>query len=204
MAEDELLRGVREATPGAGLPDIGVSPTQGALLALLCRISGARRVLEFGTLAGYSTIWMARAVGEPGLVTTLELNEDHAAVARRNFDAAGVADRVRLIVGRAADTAEQLITDGEEPFDLIFIDADKPSNPVYLEAALELSRPGTVIVVDNVVRRGAVIDSTSSDLTIRGTREVLALLGADPRLTATAIQTVGSKGWDGFALARVN
>lgn len=201
--EDARLTAARDAGRAAGLPAIEVSPTQGALLALLVRISGARRVLEFGTLAGYSTLWFAEAVGPEGHVTTLEIDPAHAAVARSNFDAAGLAHRVRLVEGPAADSAQALVDGGEEPFDLVFIDADKPSNARYLELAIELAHPGTVIVVDNVVRGGAVADPRSRDERVVGSRAVLYDLGAHPRLTATALQTVGSKGWDGFALAVV-
>lgn len=201
--EDARLTAARDAGRAAGLPAIEVSPAQGALLALLVRISGARRVLEFGTLAGYSTLWFAEAVGPEGHVTTLEIDPAHAAVARSNFDRAGVAHRVRLVEGPAADSAQALVEAGEEPFDLVFIDADKPSNARYLELAIELARPGTVIVVDNVVRGGAVADPRSRDERVVGSRAVLYDLGAHPRLTATALQTVGSKGWDGFALAVV-
>jgi predicted O-methyltransferase YrrM len=201
--EDEVLVAARAAGRAAGLPAIEVTPNQAALLALLCRMSGARRVLELGTLAGYSTIWFARAVGEQGHVTTLEIDPAHAAVARANFERAGVADRVRLVEGPAADSVQAMVDAGEEPFDLVFIDADKPGNPRYLEAAVALSRPGTVIVVDNVVRQGAVADAASQDPSVVGSRGVLEAMGRNPRLTATALQTVGAKGWDGFALAVV-
>jgi predicted O-methyltransferase YrrM len=201
--EDEVLVAARAAGRAAGLPAIEVTPNQAALLALLCRMSGARRVLELGTLAGYSTIWFARAVGEQGHVTTLEIDPAHAAVARANFERAGVADRVRLVEGPAADSVQAMVDAGEESFDLVFIDADKPGNPRYLEAAVALSRPGTVIVVDNVVRQGAVADAASQDPSVVGSRGVLEAIGRNPRLTATALQTVGAKGWDGFALAVV-
>ncbi|VTR77121.1 Putative O-methyltransferase/MSMEI_4947 [Cellulomonas hominis] len=201
--EDEVLAAARAAGRAAGLPAIEVAPNQAALLALLCRMSGARRVLELGTLAGYSTLWFARAVGEEGHVTTCEIDPAHAAVARANFERAGVADRVRLVEGPAADSLQALADAGEEPFDLVFIDADKPGNPRYLEAAVALSHPGTVIVVDNVVRRGGVADAASQDPAVLGSRAVLEAIGRNPRLTATALQTVGSKGWDGFALAVV-
>jgi predicted O-methyltransferase YrrM len=201
--EDEVLVAARAAGRAAGLPAIEVAPNQAALLALLCRMSGARRVLELGTLAGYSTIWFARAVGEQGHVTTLEIDPAHAAVARANFERAGVADRVRLVEGPATDSLRAMVDAGEEPFDLVFIDADKPDNPRYLGAAVALSRPGTVIVVDNVVRQGAVADAASQDPSVVGSRGVLEAIGRHPRLTATALQTVGSKGWDGFALAVV-
>ncbi|RMI14092.1 O-methyltransferase [Cellulomonas triticagri] len=203
VAEDATLLAAREAGRAAGLPAIEVAPNQGRLLALLCRMVGARRVLEFGTLAGYSTLWFADAVGPDGHVTTLEIDPRHAEVARQNFARAGVADRVRLVEGPAAGSAQALVDAGEEPFDLVFVDADKPSNSTYVEAALALSHPGTVIVVDNVVRAGGVADADSTDERVQGSRAVLHLLGTHPRLDATALQTVGAKGWDGFALALV-
>lgn len=203
VTEHPHLAAARDAGRAAGLPAIEVAPNQGRLLALLCRVAGARRVLEFGTLAGYSTLWFADAVGADGQVTTLELDPTHAAVARENFARAGLADRVRLIEGPAAESAQRLVDDGEPPFDLVFIDADKPGNPLYLELAVELAHPGTVIVVDNVVRGGAVADPGARDPAVIGSRAVLYDLGHHPRLDATALQTVGSKGWDGFALAVV-
>lgn len=200
---DEAMDAAREAGRAAGLPPIEVAPNQGKLLALLCTLTGARRVLELGTLAGYSALWFARAVGPEGHVTTLELDPAHAAVARENLARAGVGHRVEVVVGPAADSLRALVAAGTEPFDLVFVDADKPSNPHYVETALALSRPGTVIVVDNVVRGGAVADPDDDSPAAVGSREVLALLGSHPRLEATALQTVGSKGWDGFALAVV-
>jgi predicted O-methyltransferase YrrM len=196
ITEDDALREARLATAHSTMPLAEVTPTQGAFLALLARIAGARRVLEIGTLTGYSTIWLARATEH---VTTLELDPDNAELARRHFTAAGVADRVDLRIGPAADTLKTL-TGG---FDLVFIDADKPSNPIYLREALRLSHPGTVIFADNVVREGAVTDAASSDPRVQGVREFLAMAAADPRLAGSALQTVGSKGWDGFALFRV-
>jgi predicted O-methyltransferase YrrM len=201
--EDDVLRAAREAAHAAGLPQIEVAPNQGKFLALLCAMSGARRVLEFGTLGGYSTIWMARAVGAGGHVTTLEVDARHAEVARGNFAAAGVGERIRLIEGPAAESAAALIAGGEEPFDVVFIDADNPGNPTYLDAALQLTRPGSVIVVDNVVRGGEIVDASSTDDRVQGSRAVLEAMGADPRLEATALQTVGQKGWDGFAIGVV-
>lgn len=203
VPESAALVAARDAGRAAGLPAIEVAPTEGRLLWLLCRIAGARRVLEFGTLAGYSTLWLADAVGPEGHVTTLEIDPAHAAVARDAFVRAGVADRVRLVEGPAGESVEGLLARGEEAFDLVFIDADKPSNPRYLDLAVRLSHPGTVIVVDNVVRRGDVADAASDDPRVVGSREVLHALGSHPRLDATALQTVGAKGWDGFALARV-
>ncbi|MGN7154930.1 O-methyltransferase [Dietzia cercidiphylli] len=202
--EDQVLRDVREATAAADLPPIEVSAAQARFLALLCRMIGARRVLEFGTLGGYSAASVARALGDDGEVVTLEIDPRHAEVARANFRRAGVADRVEVLVGPASESARALIDTGTEPFELVFIDADKPGNPGYVELALQLTRPGSVIVVDNVVRHGAVADAGSDDPGVLGSREVLTLLlGGHPRLDATALQTVGTKGWDGFAVARV-
>ncbi|MFN3338361.1 MAG: O-methyltransferase [Dietzia sp.] len=201
--EDEVLREVREATAAADLPGIEVSAAQARFLSMLCRMVGARRVLEFGTLGGYSATSFARALGDDGEVVTLEIDPRHAEVARGNLERAGVADRVEVLVGPAADSARGLIDSGAEPFDLVFIDADKPGNPRYVELALQLTRPGSVIVVDNVVRRGGVADTDSGDPGVLGSREVLKLLGGHARLDATALQTVGAKGWDGFAVARV-
>jgi predicted O-methyltransferase YrrM len=184
---------------GDGLPPHEVSPPQGALLELLARVAGARRILELGTLGGYSTIWLARALPPGGRVTTLEVDARHAAAARENLAGAGVAELVDVVVGPALETLPRL--DG--PFDLVFIDADKRSNPEYLRWAIELSRPGTLIVADNVVRGGAVADPEDPDPSVRGVRAFLEALAAEPRVRATAIQTVGAKGHDGFALAVV-
>jgi predicted O-methyltransferase YrrM len=202
VGEDAVLAGIRERTAAAGLRPIEVSAAEGALLALWCRLVGARRVLEIGTLGGYSATWLARAVGETGRVTTLELDPRAASVAQENWRAAGVADRVDVLVGPATEALEGLITTGTEPYDLVFIDADKQNNPTYLEAALALTGPGSVIVIDNVVRGGRIVGD-SDDPDVVGTRRVLEMLGRDPRLQATAIQTVSSKGWDGFAVAYV-
>jgi len=200
--EDEILAGIRARTVEAGLRPIEVSATDGALLALWCRLIGATRVLEIGTLGGYSATWFARAVGERGRVTTLELDPRAAAVAQENWRLAGVADRVEVVVGLAADTLASLIGADGDPYDLVFIDADKKNNPTYLEAALALTRPGSLIVIDNVVRGGRIVGD-SDDPDVVGTRRVLEMLGSDPRLQATAVQTVSSKGWDGFAVALV-
>ena len=190
----------RTANAAAGLPDIDVSIAQGKFLHLLARAAEARRVLEIGTLGGYSTIWLARAVGVEGQVVSIEIDPHHAVVAERNLDAAGIAAQVSVLVGVAADVLPLL----EGPFDLVFIDADKPSNVIYLREALRLSRPGTVIVVDNVVREGAVIDAGSDDPRVQGTRALFDAIAAEPRLSATAVQTVGSKKWDGFLVAIVD
>ena len=200
--EDEILASIRARTIEAGLHPIEVSTTDGALLALWCRLIGARRVLEIGTLGGYSATWFARAVGERGSVTTLELDPRAAAVAEENWRLAGVADRVEVVVGAAVDTLASLIDSGVDPYDLVFIDADKKNNPTYLEAALALTRPGSIIVIDNVVRGGRIVGD-SDDPDVVGTRRALEMLGSDPRLQATAVQTVSSKGWDGFAVALV-
>ena len=186
-----------EANQAAGLPTIDVSPAQGRFLALLVRMTGARRVLEIGTLGGYSTRWMARALPEGGRRETLEVDPRHAEVAGANIGRAGLSDRVAIHVGPAAETLARL----QGPFDLVFIDADKPGNPVYLDWAVRLGRPGTVIVLDNVVRDGRVIDESSADPSIQGTRAAFDAIAANPRLSATALQTVGAKGWDGFAIA---
>ena len=199
--EDAALVAARESSSETTMPDIEVTATQGALLALLTRMCGARRVLEFGTLTGYSAIWFARAVGEGGRVVSLELEELHAEIARRNFELAGVSERIDVLVGSAAASAQGLIDEGVEPFDLVFIDADKQSTPLYLAAAMEMTRPGAAIVIDNVVRGGGVVEAESQDPRIHGIREATAAIAADPRLDATAIQTVGLKGWDGLIVA---
>jgi len=198
---DDKLNSALAANKKAGLPAIDVSRLQGKFLDLLVRISGARNVLEIGTLGAYSTIWMARALPEGGRIVTLEADPHHAKIARANLRNAGVLDRVDLRLGRALESLPKLEDAG--PFDLIFIDADKPSNPEYLRWALKLSRPGTVIVTDNVVRDGKVVDAKSDDKDVKGTRRFAELLAAEPRLSATVLQTVGTKGYDGFALAVV-
>lgn len=200
--EDDALQHARESGEQTTLPNAEVTANQGALLGLITQISGARRVLEFGTLAGYSTIWFARAVGPEGAVVTLELEPINASVARKNFERAAVADRIEVIEGPASDSAQRLIESGTEPFDVVFIDADKPNNPRYLEAALELTRPGAVIIIDNVVRDGAVTDDDSDDPRVIGVREVVKAIAMRADLTATAVQTVGVKGWDGFIVVR--
>jgi predicted O-methyltransferase YrrM len=199
-ALDEALR----ANAAGGLPAIDVSAPQGKLLHLLARSIGARRILEVGTLGGYSTIWLARALPADGRLVTLELEQKHADVAAANLARAGLRERVDIRVGPALDTLPKLESEGAGPFDLAFIDADKPNNANYFAYALKLSRPGSLIVVDNVVRNGAVADAASSDENVKGARALFDALAAEPRVTATAIQTVGSKGWDGFAIAIVN
>lgn len=200
--EDDALVEARESGALTTMPRAEVAPNQGQLLSLLVQMVGARRVLEFGTLAGYSTVWLARAVGERGHVTTLEVAEQNAVVARANLTRAGVHDRVDVVVGAAAETAQRLIDTGAEAYDFVFIDADKPRNPEYLRLSLALTHPGSVIVIDNVVRAGAVVDPDSDDPRVQGVRAVLADIANDNRLDATALQTVGAKGWDGFTLIR--
>jgi predicted O-methyltransferase YrrM len=200
VGQDEPLAAALAASEAAGLPAISVTPPQGKLLHLLARLRGARRILEVGTLGGYSTVWLARALPADGELVTLELDPHHAEVARANLRRAGVADRVRVVVGEALATLPTLAG----PFDLVFIDADKRNSPAYFEWAVTLSRPGAVIVVDNVVRRGAVADPASTDEAVQGGRKLMEQIAADPRVSATAIQTVGGKGYDGFLLAVVN
>ncbi|MCV7154106.1 O-methyltransferase [Mycolicibacterium pyrenivorans] len=201
--EDDALRAARDAGAEAGMPPIEVSAQHAKLLSLLVRIAGARRVLEIGTLAGYSTIALARAVGPDGAVVSLEFEAAHAEVARRNLERAGVADRVEVIVGAALDTLPGLQARGEV-FDLVFIDADKENNIAYVEWAITLGRPGTIVVVDNIARNGRVLDPAPDDQQAQAVRAMFDMIGAHPRLDAAAIQTVGAKGWDGFAVALVS
>jgi predicted O-methyltransferase YrrM len=203
VGADPALEAALQASAEAGLPPINVAPTQGKLLYLLARAVGARAVLEIGTLGGYSTIWMAAALPEGGRLTTLEVNPAHAAVARDNIAQAGLADRVELRVGPALDTLPQLVAEGRGPFDLVFIDADKPGYTDYLDWSLQLSHTGTLIVADNVVRNGAVIDEAHDDPNVQGVRRFNKRLADEPSVSATAIPTVGGKGYDGFALAVV-
>lgn len=201
---DPALDAVLAANHDHGLPAIDVSPAQGKLLSLLARMQGAKKVLEIGTLGGYSTIWMARALPVDGKVVTLELDPHHASVARSNFERAGVSDRVELRVGPALQSLAALGAENAGPFDFIFIDADKPNNPHYLSWAMRLSRPGTVILCDNVIRDGAVVNEDGRDANVEGARAAFSFIGGDKRLEGTAIQTVGAKGYDGFAIAIVN
>ena len=198
LAADPALDQALAASDAAGLPAIAVAPNQGKMLMLLAQMVGARRILEIGTLGGYSTIWLARALPEGGRLVSLEYEARHAEVARRNIAAAGLADRVEVRVGRGVDLLPQV----EGPIDFTFIDADKASNPDYFQGALKLSRPGAVIVVDNVVRGGAVTEA-KGDANVQGIRRMNEMIAAEPRVSATAVQTVGSKGWDGFCLIRV-
>ncbi len=203
VEQDGALEAALAANAAAGLPRIDVSPPHGKLLYLLARISGAVRALEIGTLGGYSTIWIARALPPNGRLVTLEAAEKHAAVARQNIARAGLSDRVELRVGAALDNLPKIEAEGLDPFDFVFIDADKSNNANYLSWALRLSRQGTMIVVDNVVREGAIADGAASDPGTVGVRRMFEWMAREPRLQATAIQTVGAKGWDGFALAIV-
>ena len=197
---DAVLDAALAANAAAGLPEIDVAPNQGKFLHLLARLRGARRILEIGTLGGYSTIWLARALPAGGSLVTLEFEPKHARVAAANISRAGLAQVVDIRVGAAL---ERLVEENAEPFDMVFIDADKPNNPNYLEWAMKLSRVGTLIVLDNVIRDGEVPDASSLDEKVIGVRQCLEKMAADPRLEATALQTVGSKGWDGFAMALV-
>ncbi len=203
VPQDAMLDAATEASTKAGLPPIAVTSLQGKFLEFLIRISNARRILEIGTLGGYSTLWMARALPNEGRIITLELESHHARVASENLRRAGLLDRVDIRVGPANDSLAALAAERAAPFDLIFIDADKQGYPEYLEGSLKLSRIGTIIVADNVVREGKVIDPKSKDKNIQGVRRFTERIAANPRLSATVLQTVGSKGYDGFALAVV-
>lgn len=203
FVDDPALDAAIAACDRAGLPAIAVSPPQGKLLQQLALIRGARTILEIGTLGGYSTIWLARALPEGGRLITIEIDPKHAAVARQNLAAAGLADRVEVRLGAALDALPQLASEAHTPFDLVFIDADKPNIPEYFDWALKMSRLGTVIIVDNVVRDGAVIDAASHDASVLGVRRLNDRLAKETRVSATVIQTVGSKGYDGFAVVLV-
>jgi predicted O-methyltransferase YrrM len=201
--EDEALTAALREADLAGLPPIAVSATAGKMLRLLAELQGARNILEIGTLAGYSTIWLARALPADGRLITLEYEERHARIARRNLARAGMEGVVEVRVGAALESLPRLADEGLPPFDLVFVDADKVNNARYVEWALRLTRVGGLIVVDNVVRGGRVADAGSDAPDVRGTRAALELIAAHPRLSGTAVQTVGTKGYDGFALARV-
>jgi predicted O-methyltransferase YrrM len=203
LPADTVLEAALRSNRSRGLPAIDVSPAQGKLLYLLARMNGAKRILEVGTLGGYSTIWLARALPKDGKVVTLELEQHHADVAQVNFKMAGLSDRIDLRIGPALKSLEMLGVENAGPFDLVFIDADKPNNPNYLTWAMRLSRPGTVIVCDNVIRDGAVIDTRSGDPNVEGARAAFSFMAKAAGLEATAIQTVGAKGYDGFAIAIV-
>ena len=204
VKQDGAREAALAANAAAGLPQIDVSPPHGKLLHLLARAAGARKALEIGALGGYSAIWIARALRPGGRLVTLEADERHAAVARDNIARAGLSDRVDIRVGAALSSLPKIEAEGRAPFDFVFIDADKANNANYLAWALRLSRPGTTIVVDNVVRAGRILDAASRDRDVAGVRRMFEMMAAEPRLSATAIQTVGAKGWDGFALAVVD
>ncbi len=201
--DDPVQEATLQASADAHLAPINVTAAQGKFLMLLAKATGARRVLELGTLGGYSTIWLARGLPDDGRIITMEIDPNTANVARENIERAGFADRVDIRVGRAVDSLQALSEEAPEPFDLIFIDADKPSNAEYVTWALRLSRPGTVVIIDNVVRNGTITDPSSADANVQGVRTAMDLLEREPRLTATALQTVGSKGYDGFVMALV-
>jgi len=201
VAGDETLEAALKSSEAAGLPAINVAPNQGKLLMLLAQAIDARRILEIGTLGGYSTIWLARGLGADGRLITLEVNEEYAEIARSNIARAGLADRVEIRVGRAQDLLPGLAS--EAPFDLIFIDADKPGTPGYFQWSVRLARRGTLIIVDNVVREGAVLDADSDDTSVQAMRRFFELAATDPRVSGTAIQTVGAKGHDGLAILLV-
>ncbi|MEV6959529.1 O-methyltransferase [Streptomyces sp. NPDC051207] len=202
-ADDDALAAALRDSTAAGLPQVGVTATQGKLLQLLAQVQGARTILEIGTLGGYSTIWLARALPADGRLISLEYNPLHAEVATRNIARAGLDGIVEVRVGPALESLPKLADEHPPPFDLVFIDADKANNAHYVEWALRLTRAGSLIVVDNVVRGGRVADPGSTEPDVRGTRAAVELIGSHPRLSGTAVQTVGSKGYDGFALARV-
>jgi predicted O-methyltransferase YrrM len=201
LGSDPVLEAALEASAAAGLPAIQVSPCQGKFLQLVAQIHGARAILEIGTLGGYSTIWLARALPPGGRLITLEVDENYAAVARSNLSRANLLNVVELRVGPALESLPKLANEGRDPFDLIFIDADKPSTPEYFQWALKLSRSGSLIIVDNVIRKGELADNDSTDPSVQGMRRFIHLLGNEPRVSATTIQTVGNKGYDGFAIA---
>lgn len=201
--DDATLQGTLAASQAAGLPEIQVSATQGKMLHLLARLQGARRILEIGTLGGYSTLWLARALPAEGRLVTLEFDPKHAEVAQGNFVQAGVDKLIDLRVGAALETLPQLAQEGAGPFDLIFIDADKDNYPGYFEWSLKLARRGTLIIADNIVRQGGVIEPNHPDVRVQGVRRFLTMVAAEPRVSATTIQTVGSKGYDGFTMVLV-
>lgn len=203
IEQDFALQAAIDSSNAAGLPAINVSPAQGKLLHLLARVQGARKILELGTLGGYSTIWLARALPPDGKLISLEIDTKHAEIARANIARAELANAVEIRVGRATDSMQKLLAENRGPFDLIFIDADKPGYAEYLQWSLKLSRPGTLIIADNVVRKGAVADPASSDENVQGIRKFNEALAAEKRVTTTVIQTVGSKGYDGLALILV-
>ncbi|MFO0961648.1 MAG: O-methyltransferase [Phycisphaerales bacterium] len=203
VRQDDALAQALAASAHAGLPHIEVTPPAGKLLHVLARAMGARRILEIGTLGGYSTIWLARALPADGALVSLEISEKHAQVARANIERAGLAGVATVRTGPALESLAAMHREGCAPFDLVFIDADKPSNIAYLEWALRLARPGTLILCDNVIRKGQILDGGSPDPSVQGSLALLRAMGEDPRLCATAVQTVGAKGHDGIAMALV-
>jgi predicted O-methyltransferase YrrM len=203
VPQDPVLDGVLHASEQAGLPAIHVAPNQGKLLMLFAQMIGAKSILEVGTLGGYSTIWLARALPTDGKLITLEIDPKHAQVAQDNFAQAGFAHQIELRLGSAVDSLQNLVAQAHAPFDMVFIDADKTNNLTYFQYALQLSHVGSLIVVDNVVRGGAVIEANSSDKNVQGVRQLLDALSHEKRVSVTAVQTVGSKGYDGLAIARV-
>ncbi|MEM6280764.1 MAG: O-methyltransferase [Chloroflexota bacterium] len=203
IGEDPIQEAVLADSDAAGLPKINVAPNQGKLLMLLAQIQGAKAILEVGTLGGYSTIWLGRALPADGHLVTLEYDQKHAEVARKNIERAGMTDKVEVRVGLAVDHLAGLVDEGHDPFDMIFLDADKVNYPNYLTWSLRLSRPGTLIVADNVVRDGEVVNGGSDDENVIGVRQFSQMLAEEPRVDSIALQTVGSKGYDGFALIRV-
>ncbi|GAB3657977.1 O-methyltransferase [Glycomyces tarimensis] len=203
IGEDDALTEAVASSDRAGLPPIQVSAPQGKLLYLLAKMQGAKRVLEIGTLGGYSAIWMARALPEGGHLISMEASPRHAEVASGNIARAGLVGTVEIRVGLASESLPKLAAENPEPFDMVFIDADKAGYPAYLDWSLKLTRPGAIIVADNVVRGGAVADELSRDTNVQGVRAYLEAVGADPRLEGTVVQTVGAKGYDGISIARV-
>lgn len=203
LEDDPALDAALAASEAAGMPPIQVAPLQGKLLMILAASLGARNILEVGTLGGYSTIWLARGLAEGGRVVTLDMNSEFAEIARKTFEQAGLADRIEVRVGAALDTLAALHDEGAGPFDFVFIDADKPNTSNYFDWAVKLARKGTLIVVDNVVREGAILAAESDSKHVKGLRDFFARAAADPRVTATAFQTVGNKGHDGLAIVRV-
>lgn len=204
LSDDAILKETLARQDEAGLPPMAVSPLQGAFLHIMAKSVGAKRILELGTFAGYSTIWLARALPEGGKVITLEHQIVNAELSQKNFDAAGVSHLIEIKRNKAERAMNIMINDGVPPYDLIFMDADKINYPIYLDQVIELSRPGTLIIADNVVRDGRITDEESQDPSVKGVRKFLEALKDHPRLTTTALQTVGSKGYDGFALMLVN
>lgn len=204
VPSDAVLDTTLQSSADAGLPSINVAPNQGKLLHLIAKIKNAKRILEIGTLGGYSTIWLARALPLDGTLISLESNAEYADLARKNIELAGLSQRVTVVVGTAVQSLERLVEEKAEPFDLVFLDADKESNPAYLRLSLALSRAGTVIIGDNVVRKGRVGDPDNQDPDVIGVRKFFELVSSDPRLDTTAVQTVGAKGWDGFSITVVS